>query len=193
MAAPIATRMTFDEFLALPETKPYREFVRGEVFEKPMPNPDHSALVFELAGLLRDYLREHPEGRGGTELRHADRAEERVYLPDLNVTTGGRAAPRGSTAPVEQAPEFAIEVLSPDDRATRILDKADFYMRSGVKLLWLVDPENESVTVYRPGEQPVMRHAPATIDAQPVLSDFHLDIGRLFAVLADGGDAETNA
>jgi Uma2 family endonuclease len=193
MAAPIATRMTFDEFLALPETKPYREFVRGEVFEKPMPNSAHGVLVFELNRLLGNYLAEHREGRGSTEVRHADRGEDRVYLPDISVTQGLRLPPRGSTAPVEKAPEFAIEVLSPDDRATRILDKADFYMRSGVKLLWLVDPENESVTVYRPGEQPVMRHAPATIDAQPVLSDFHHDIGRLFAVLADGGDAETNA
>jgi len=191
MAAPIATRMTLDEFLALPETKPYREFVRGEVFEKPMPSNDHSELVFELIGLLRDYLKSHPEGRGGTELRHADRDEDRVYLPDINVTQGPRHGRRGSTAPIEQAPGFAIEVLSPDDRASRILDKTDFYMRSGVRLVWLVDPENESITVYRPGEQPVTHHAPATIDARPVLSEFELDLGALFAILGDGdGGAE---
>jgi Uma2 family endonuclease len=183
MAAPTATRVTLDELLALPETKPYREFVRGEVFEKPMPNSDHSDLVLELARLLGNYLREHREGRGGTELRHADRAEDRVYLPDLNVSQSGRRAPRGSTAPVEQAPDLAIEVLSPEDRATRVLDKADFYMRSGVRLLWLVDPENESVTVYRPGEQPVAHHAPDVLDALPVLSEFQLDLAALFAIL----------
>ncbi len=190
MAAPIATRMTLDEFLALPETKPYREFVRGEVFEKPMPSKDHSDLVFELVGLLRDYLKSHAEGRGGTELRHADRGEDRVYLPDINVTQGGRTSPRGSTAPIEQTPDFAIEVLSPDDRASRVLDKTDFYMRSGVRLLWLVDPDNESITVYRPGEQPVTYHGPATIDARPVLSGFELDLEALFAVLHDADDEE---
>lgn len=63
------------------------------------------------------------------------------------------------------------------------LYKADFYMRSGVQLLWLVDPENESVTAYRPGEQPVMHPAPEVINARPVLSEFVLDIGNLFAVL----------
>ncbi|HKS91468.1 MAG TPA: Uma2 family endonuclease [Tepidiformaceae bacterium] len=191
MAAPIATRMTLDEFLALPETKPYREFVRGEVFEKPMPNSDHSDLVFELNRLIGNYLVNHREGRGGTELRHADRAEDRVYLPDINVTQGRRASRRGSATPVEHPPDFAIEVLSPDDRASRILDKTDFYMRSGVRLLWLVDPDNESVTVYRPGQQPVMYHAPATIDARPVLSEFTLELGALFAVLEDDtGDDE---
>jgi len=183
MAAPTAARMTLDEFLALPETKPYREFVRGEVIEKPMPNSDHSALVFELIRLLGNYLQEHHEGRGSTELRHADRQEDRVYLPDVSVSRRERRAPRGSTAPVEQTPDLAIEVLSPEDRAARVLDKADFYMRSGVRLLWLVDPENESVTVYRPGEQPVMHRAPDVIDALPVLSEFQLDLAELFAIL----------
>lgn len=190
MAAPIATRMTLDEFLALPQTKPYREFVRGEVFEKPMPNTDHSDLVFELIGLLRDYLKAHPEGRGGTELRHADREEDRVYLPDISVAHGGRTSRRGSATPIERAPDFAIEVLSPDDRASRVLDKTDFYMRSGVQLLWLVDPDNQSITVYQPGEQPVTYRAPAMIDARPVLSEFELDLAVLFAVLDRGEDDE---
>lgn len=177
--------MTLDQFLALPEMKPYREFVRGEVFEKPMPAYDHSDLVLELAGLLRDYLRAHPEGRLATGLRHIDRTESRVYLPDLSLSSAAARPPRGSTAPVEAAPDFAIEVLSPEDRASRVLDKADFSMRAGTRLLWLVDPEGESITVYRPGQQPLLHRAPEVIDARPVLSGFQLDIAALFAVLAD--------
>jgi Uma2 family endonuclease len=58
-----------------------------------------------------------------------------------------------SRGPVEVPPDFAIEVLSPGDYPGRVLEKADFYMRSGTELLWIVDPELESVTVYGPAKR----------------------------------------
>jgi len=176
------TRMTLEEFLALPETKPHLEFIDGEVYEKPTPNRAHAELCAELIALLRNYLVESNEGRVYTELRHMERDLNWVYLPDINVTLAGRLGPF-TPGPEEVQPDFAIEVLSPDDRYGRIADRIDFYMRSGVQLLWLVDPEARSVTAYRRGEAPTFHRVPETIDAQPVLRDFELDLGALFAVL----------
>jgi Uma2 family endonuclease len=51
-------------------------------------------------------------------------------------------------------PDLAIEVVSPNDMFSRIQKKVKHYLTHGVRLVWLVDPENRSVTVYRPG-QPV--------------------------------------
>lgn len=176
------TRMTLDEFLALPETKPYREYIHGEVYEKPMPNREHAELCAELIALLRNYLVDSKEGRVYTELRHIERQQDWVYLPDINVTLAGRLGPFAA-GPEEIPPDFAIEVLSPDDRYTRIAERVDYYMRSGVRLLWLVDPEARSIAVYRRGEAPSLHRTTETIDAKPVLRDFNLDLAALFAVL----------
>ncbi len=179
------TRISIDEFLAMPETEPPSELIDGEIVQKPMANEDHGTLVAELIGLLGNYLHASGEGRVLTEVRHADRPDEWVYLPDINVALGKRTTPRGSRAPVENIVDFAIEVLSPDDRLSRVLRRIDLYLRAGTRLLWLVDPENRSITVYRRAEQPVSHYAPEVIDAQPVLSGFALDLAELFAVLPD--------
>jgi Uma2 family endonuclease len=67
----------------------------------------------------------------------------------------------------------------------KLLERVSFYMRTGVSLLWVVDPADERVTVYRPGESPSTFQAPAVINAAPVLPDFELDLAALFAILPD--------
>ena len=183
------TRLTLEEFLSMPETEPPSEYICGEVVQKVAPSWNHGLLVLEIGAMLRDYLRKSGEGFVNTELRHAARTEQRVYLPDVNVTLRQRA-PRAPEqrrrGPIEVPPDIAIEVLSPDDAASRVLEKVDFYLRSGVRLVWLVDPDLETITVYRQGEAPRTHRAPETIDASPVLRDFHLDLAELFAALHAG-------
>jgi Uma2 family endonuclease len=186
--ATAATRMTLDEFLALPEEKPYREFVRGEVIEKPMPGPDHSALVLEVGGQIREYLKAHREvARVDTELRHAARGDEdRVYLPDVSVTLKSRFPAGQRRGPIEVHPDIAVEVLSPDDRATVINDKIQFYLRAGVSIVWVVDPEARTLTEYRPDGPSRQFRAPGRVSGAPVLPGFALDLAALFDVLDDG-------
>lgn len=183
------TRVSLSEFLAMEECKPYLELVDGEVLQKSMPNAAHSALVWELNRRIGNYLHDTREGRGETELRHVDTREERVYLPDVAVTLKGPSPAEAGRGPVEIAPDFAIEVLSPDDRAGDIIDRVQFYLRAGVQLTWIVDPERETVTVYRPGAAPEEHRAPEKLDARPVLASFEADLAELFAVLHDGEDA----
>jgi len=188
MAAPArATRMTLDEFLVLPEEKPYLEFVNGEVQAKAMLNGNHGAIVMELGALLRNYLREYHEGRVFSEVRHAtvtDR-DQRVFLPDINVVPAADLSTAPRTGLVRQHPVFAIEVLSPEDRPGRVADRVQFYLRNGTQLLWLVDPEDETITVFRPGSDARTAAAGDTVDAAPVLSAFSLDVAELFAAVRD--------
>jgi Uma2 family endonuclease len=183
--------MSIDEFLARPEQeKPSLEFLRGEVIEKPMVSEMHGAVVMELGRLIGNYLRESREGRVVTEVRHAARAQDWVFLPDLNVRLkrAGDAGPQRRGA-VEGAPDMAVEVLSPDDRVSRWLERVALYMEAGTQLLWVVDPDDETVRVYRPGEQPRTYRPGDTIDASPVLKDFRLDIAAFFADLREEAGA----
>jgi Uma2 family endonuclease len=182
----LKTRTTLTEFLALPETKPYLELMDGEVYEKPMPNRKHGTIVGFLIQILRNYLDRTREARVETEVRHLEDEEEWVFLPDISITLRSRIGPPAETAdPVETLPDLAIEVVSPGDRAGRLQRRIAHYMRAGVPLLWVVDLESETVTVWQPGATPEEFAAPQMVSAAPVLRDFQLDLRELFDSLRD--------
>ena len=179
------TRVTLEEYLAMPETKPYKEFLAGEIQEKSMPAPMHARLVPLICSRLLRHLEDSGEGDVDSELRHRDEDQDWVFLPDISVTKRGRRLapadePRG---PVVVMPDFAIEVLSPDDQAGRTARRVSQYLRAGVTLVWLVDPADESVTVFERGAEPRIVRAPEPLSAAPVLTGFALDLGSLFATL----------
>lgn len=178
--------MTLDEFLQLPETEPASEFICGEVVQKAMPGFDHGLLASFLSFLFERYFQGKREGFVVVEVRHAERDESRAYLPDVSVVsiknapTDRRTRSRG---PIESPPDIAIEILSPDDRPSRVSEKLTFYMRTGVPLVWIIDPETRELHAHRPGLPSAIHRAGDVIDAQPVLTDFRLSIDELFSVL----------
>ena len=178
------TRVTVEEFLAMEETKPYLELINGEVVPKAMPGPKHSAAVFELSRLIGNYLHDNPVARGDTELRHRERAEERVFLPDVCVTLRSKW-PKNAEGPIEVMPDLAIEILSPDDRTSRVQERIDFYLRVGTSLLWVIDPELETAAVYRPGKAQEFHRAAGILSADPILPGFELDLADFFRVVRD--------
>ena len=182
------TRVSLAEFLALPETEPPSELWDGEVIQKAAPSFNHGTLSSYVIQQLRSYLERTREGRVVNEVRHVQRTEESVYLPDVNVVLRDHvpsSPEERRRGPVELVPDLAIEILSPSESAGRILQRADFYMRVRVPLTWFIDPDTHTVTVYRPGTQPRVHQPPDFIDAQPVLRDFTLDLAALFNEVED--------
>ncbi len=181
-----ATRMTLDEFLQLPETEPPSEFVCGRIVPKPFAPWNHGTLRARLAYCFEFYLMSRSEGFCQLGLRRTNQSESRAYVPDICVTRSDRAprtlAERRHGA-IESAPDIAIEVTSPEDRPGRIADKLAFYLRVGVPLVWIVDPEDRSVSVYRPGKPVEVLGRGDIIDAAPVLREFSLALEDLFSVL----------
>ena len=178
--------MTLDEFLELPETEPPSEFVCGRVVSKPRPTWFHSRLASRLAAYFENYFAVHDEGYANVELRHAERSEGRAYLPDVSVTRWDSSrlslAERRAGA-IESPPDLAVEISSPEDRPSRLADKLAFYLRTKVPLIWIVDPDERTVSVYRPGERVQFFGEGDTLDALPVLGAFALDISEFFTVL----------
>ncbi len=179
--------MSVDEFLALEETKPYSELIDGRVVQKAGGDPVHSALVVELIFALGNYLAHSREGRVDTELTHLERASEWVFLPDISVTLRGRRPPPRDELgrALEVLPDFAIEVLSPEDRPGRTARRITDYLRAGTRLLWIVDPEGEVVTIWEQGREPRLARAPEIISARPVLAGFEVDLAALLGSLSE--------
>ena len=179
----VATRMTLDEFLALPETEPASEFAYGRVIPPPMPTFFHGLVTAAVIHRLSMRMHANPIGLVVTRTLHANRREGRAYLPDVavilsqNLPHDRAALVRG---PLEFRPDLAIEILSPDDRPGRVADKLAFYLRTGVPLTWIVDIDDRTLTAYRPGERPTVYRQEDVVDGTPVLPGLTLELSRLF-------------
>lgn len=187
MATKTKDKLTLAEFLARPETKPAREFVCGEVFRKPMPDLPHSLVQSFFLVMLPAFIRPRALGRCGAELRciFGPAGEERGYVPDVVFISRARL-PHGdarAVVPFRAAPDLAIEVLSPRQRMDRFRTKLSFYLEHGVRLVWVVDPRAETVTVHRPGADPVVVRAGDTLDGADLLPGFTLPVADIFAEL----------
>ncbi len=182
-----ATKLTLDEFLALPETEPPSEYICGEVVQKSMPSFEHGLIAAGLIIELGNHLARSGEGVVVPEVRHASRDEQRAYLPDVGVILREHRPQRGTRArALDLPPDLAIEVLSPGDRPGRVAERLAFYLRAGVRLVWIIDPEERTLDAHRPGEPSQHYAGEGIVTGVPVLAEFELDLGKLFGLL-DGG------
>jgi Uma2 family endonuclease len=117
------------------------EYVDGELIERNIGESDHSFLQTMISALLFSQRREL-----GiyvfSELR-VQVAATRYRIPDITVT---KQKVRGKI--LREPPFLCIEVLSPEDRASRMEAKIDDYLAFGVKHIWVIDPRRKTGTSY---------------------------------------------
>jgi Uma2 family endonuclease len=88
----------------------------------------------------------------------------------------------------ERVPRLIVEVLSPHDQVTRVNRRISQYLRRGVPLIWLVDPEVHSVTVYRGGGFHSVLDETEELTGEEALPDLRLRVAELFTLpQAPGG------
>jgi Uma2 family endonuclease len=78
------------------------------------------------------------------------------------------------------APEFVVEVRSPEQRARTQREKMEEYIANGVVLGWLIDPLDRTVTIYRPGREPEILTNPTQVTGEGPVAGFVLDLSRIF-------------
>lgn len=119
-----------------------------------------------LVGEIGIYIRHDPDRIRGTDLAFWSYAK----LPD--------GPPAGF---IEVAPDLVVEILSPTDSWADMRQKIDDYFSIGVGTLWIVDPEEETVFVYRSAAQRTALRSGDTLAGTGPLSGFALPIDDLFA------------
>ena len=78
------------------------------------------------------------------------------------------------------APDLVVEVVSPNDASTAIEAKAQMWLESGVQLVMVVDPEVQTVRVYRDTSRIDVLHLGDTLDAGDVITGWKLDVDKVF-------------
>ena len=150
-----AKPLTLDEFLQQPETKPASEYIDGQVIQKPMSQGQHSRIQQKLLNAINSILEANSTALALPELRCTFGG--RSIIPDIAVFRWNRL-PTNDDGTIANAfnasPDWAIEILSPDQSSTRVTSNILHCLRHGAQLGWLIDPNEQLVQVYYP-DQPL--------------------------------------
>lgn len=148
-------RLALEEFLKLPEEEPALEFEDGVAAQKVSPKGKHSWVQYAVAEQFNRFAGPSKLARAFTELRATFAG--RSYVPDVAVYLWGRI-------PVDEAgkvgndffdpPDVAVEIVSPEQSVNAQVRRCLWYAANGVRLALLVDPADESVLLFRPGQPP---------------------------------------
>ena len=180
--------MTLEEFLKLPETQPTTEYIDGRIIQKPMPQGKHSKLQGKLVTAINEVVEAAHIALAFPELRCT--FGDRSVVPDVVVFAWERIPldENGDVANVfEAAPDWTIEILSPNQSQTKVTGNILHCLKHGSQLGWLIVPDERSVLVYPPGQQPELLQKPAEVLPVPdLVANLQLTIGDLFGWLKLG-------
>nr|WP_235620410.1 Uma2 family endonuclease [Prochlorothrix hollandica] len=150
----IVPTLTLEGFLAQPETEPASEFFTGDVTQKPMPQGKHSRLQFKLCLTIAAAVEEAKIAGVFPELRCTFGGAS--IVPDIAVVRWGQI-PRDPSGDVANRfllpPDWAIEILSPDQSQSKVLERLLFCSEQGTELGWLLNPREGSVVVVFGGQR----------------------------------------
>ena len=173
--APQQASMTLAEFLEN-DIDGY-EYVKGELVPMSPPTRIHSKVSVKVIRYLDRYVDENQLGEVHVEANF--QVGERVLKPDVAFVSTPRLDGDENTGfPIP--PDLAIEVVSPTDVQWRIVDKAFTYLNAGTRLVWVLDPRSQTVTVYRSQRDMVLLTYEDTLTGENVVSGFTCPVAQLF-------------
>lgn len=189
--ATVATPMTTEELLALPDDGKERWLVAGELREFPREHPMtvrnrfHSRAMIRVGKFLDNWLDEQPQPRGqvfGGEagVRLSRDPDTTVGVDVVYISADVIVRQTDETTLIEGVPTLAIEILSPNDTIEEIHEMIRVYQSAGVPLVWVLNPYDRTVTVYRPGAEPDLLNALEELSGEPHLPSFRVPVARLF-------------
>jgi len=179
------SKISLEEFLLLPETKPASEYVDGQIYQKEMPQGKHSTLQTRFGNRINQVGEPQKLAFAFSELRCTFGG--RSIVPDIAVFEWSRILinAKGEVENrFEIVPDWTIEILSPDQNPTRVINNILFCLNHNAKLGWLIDPAEKLVLVFKPQQQPEAKENQDILPVFDVLSDLQLSADDLFGLLS---------
>jgi Uma2 family endonuclease len=154
---PATALLTSEQYLALPDEFDKNgnhvkdELIGGEVVKVPPPPQLHNLVKINIIGALLQYERAQRKlaVKVLAEMAFIVTSHD-TFVPDASVILKSRLNPRKHKY-ITGAPELAIEVVSPTDKATHLKSKVDPYLANGSNTVWVVFPDAKSVMVHTSG------------------------------------------
>jgi Uma2 family endonuclease len=179
--------ISLEDFLQLPETKPASEYINDRIIQKNMPKVRHSRLQAKLTSAIDEVTESKRIAYAFPELRCT--FGDRSTVPDIAVLLWEHIKFDANGEPIDNvviAPDWTIEILSPDQSANRVTGNILYCLTHGCQLGWLVDPDDRSILVFRSQQQPELLTGENVL---PVLAgvELTLTVAQVFSWLQMGG------
>ncbi|MDR2701455.1 MAG: Uma2 family endonuclease [Spirochaetaceae bacterium] len=161
------------------------ELINGEAYAMSGPNTRHQEILMALSSQFYNYLqgkpcKVYPAPFDVRLFYEEDESDDTVVQPDITVICDEKK--RGYEG-CRGAPDLVIEILSPSNTAIEMERKLKLYQEAGVREYWIVDPENNGVTVYRFQEGAIPTYLYKSADTVPVgiFPDLNIALEQVFA------------
>jgi Uma2 family endonuclease len=178
-------QLSLAEFLARPETDPPEEYHEGLIVPRPPLAPRERWLRSDLATLLYGWARASRQGAVAAGVRCL--LGGAVYVPDIVYfaprPSGSPPAPAGGA--LREPPDLAVEVCPSAVDPQWFHARLEDFLARGVQAGWLIDPAEETVTVFGPGAARVRLARGAILESRALLPGFYVHLDDLFATLEE--------
>jgi Uma2 family endonuclease len=176
--------ITAEEFSRMPDPPDgsQQELMRGVIITMPSPGFRHGLCCSKVARRLGGYV--EANGLGSVCCNYTgfiiERDPDTVRGPDLSFWSKERL----TTVPVgypEVPPDLVVEVVSPSDHFSRIQTKLRHYLETGVRMVWIADPDDRTIAVYRADRSVRVLGEQDTLTGEEVVPGFSCRVAELFS------------
>lgn len=176
-AAAEATLAPIAEFALDPERS--YEIVNGKPEVKEMPGGRHGKIASRIDRRLGTFVETNRLGEVFVETSFQIGENERI--PDISFVSLDRIPPEGEPKTKWLIPpDLAIEIVSPNDFYEDVYTKALSYLAAGVKQVWIVSPEAQTITIYRSPTNIIAFPSESELTCEDLLPGFRLPLGEVF-------------
>jgi Uma2 family endonuclease len=184
-AATPSVKFTYEDFLTFPDDGKRHEIIDGDHYETPSPSTKHQRISANLLFALSLYLRDHRIGEVFVAPLDVVFSDVNVVEPDLLYISRERSNVL-TEQHVRGAPDLVVEIVSPGTRKTDEVTKRKLYERFDVLEYWVVDPELDTIKIYRRVQNVFTRISELTLEqgemfTTPLLPDFSVSLAEIFA------------
>ncbi len=178
--------VTVEEFYELAFEGFRGELVRGELKETMPTSILHGIIAGRIAIILGIFVLQNKLG----EVLTAETGfrlfvdEKTVRVPDVSFLSNEKLAEiKNVNKFYDGTPDLAVEVISPSETYNDVQGKLEDYLSAGVKMVWIIRPENKTVTTYRTLSDFKILREDDELTGEDFLPNFKCNLTDIFANL----------
>lgn len=175
--------MTADDLLRMPANGMRTELIRGELVTMPPAGFEHGSVTVNLTWPMANHVNANDLGKvvAAETGFIVERGPDTVRAPDIGFVSKAKLQRVGIPKKFfPEAPDAAVEVLSPSDTVDEVDEKVQQWLAAGTLLVWVVNPRQKTVTVYRPNVKPIILTVDDILDGGDVIPGFRLPVRDIF-------------
>jgi len=158
------------------------ELVQGELLLRTLTGFEHGCVVMRITTELYSFVKQNALGevagvRTGFQISHHP---DTVRVCNIGFIRAQRVPTSVVKGFFQGPPDLAVEVLSPEDRAGKVMAKVQDWLRAGCRAVWVVDPDCQTVTIYDDQQRTATLTTSDELVGGDLVPGFRLPVAEIF-------------